>query len=289
MVDDSTKRAVLAFQRNEITEHNIYKRLSELEKDPKNKETLSHISGDELRHYNYWKGMSHEDVKPDMMKARHFIMICRALGITFGIKLMEKGEGAAKHNYSAFGKKAPKAIAIAHDEERHEKELIGMIDEERLKYVGSVVLGLNDALVEFTGALAGFTFALQNSRLIAMTGMITGIAASLSMSASEYLSTKTEIGEKKPLKAAVYTGITYLGTVFLMVLPYILLKNMYIALGITLAVVVSLIALFTFYISVAKDLPFKKRFIEMCAISLGVAAISFCLGFVVKLVFGVTI
>ena len=40
-------------------------------------------------------------------------------------------------------------------EEEHERELIALIDEERLRDMGSVVLGLNDALVEFTGMLAG--------------------------------------------------------------------------------------------------------------------------------------
>ena len=46
------------------------------------------------------------------------------------------------------------------DERRHEEELYGMLDEERLHYVGAMVLGLNDALVELTGAIAGVTFAL---------------------------------------------------------------------------------------------------------------------------------
>ena len=50
--------------------------------------------------------------------------------------------------------------------------------------MGSVVLGLNDELVEFTGALAGFTLALSDHRLIALTGSITGIAAALSMASS---------------------------------------------------------------------------------------------------------
>lgn len=62
----------------------------------------------------------------------------------------------------------------------------------RLSYMSSVVLGLNDALVEFTGALAGFTLALNEPRLVALTGSITGVAAALSMAASEYLSTKSD-------------------------------------------------------------------------------------------------
>ncbi|WP_421909478.1 hypothetical protein [Methanolacinia petrolearia] len=39
----------------------------------------------------------------------------------------------------------------------------------------------------------------------------------------------------------------------------------------------------------AKDLDFKRRFMEMAAISLGVAGLSFVLGAVVKIVFGVDI
>ena len=77
---------------------------------------------------------------------------------------------------------------IAQDEDRHESQLLGMLDEERLQYVGSMVLGLSDALVELTGTLAGLTFALQNNRLVALSGLITGISATLSMTSSEYLS-----------------------------------------------------------------------------------------------------
>ena len=57
------------------------------------------------------------------------------------------------------------AQKIAEDEERHEQKLLAILDEERLQYVGSMVLGLNDALVELTGTLAGLTLALQNTKL----------------------------------------------------------------------------------------------------------------------------
>jgi VIT1/CCC1 family predicted Fe2+/Mn2+ transporter len=43
------------------------------------------------------------------------------------------------------------------------------------------------------------------------------------MAASEYLSTKTQGGSQKPPKAAFYTGATYLVTVVLLILPYLLL------------------------------------------------------------------
>lgn len=88
-----------------------------------------------------------------------------------------------------------------------------------------MVLGLNDALVELTGVLAGLTLALQNTRLVAMTGFITGIAASLSMSASEYLSAKSEEGPQDPLKASIYTGSAYVLTVLFLIFPYLLFTN----------------------------------------------------------------
>jgi VIT1/CCC1 family predicted Fe2+/Mn2+ transporter len=45
---------------------------------------------------------------------------------------------------------------------------------------------------------------------------------------------------------------------------------------------VIVIAAFTFYTSVAQDLPFRKRFAEMAGISLSVAALSGLIGFVVN-------
>ena len=164
-----------------------------------------------------------------------------------------------------------------------------MIDEEKLKYVGSVVLGLNDALVELTGALAGLTFALSSARLVASAGAITGIAASLSMAASEYLSTKSEGGGKSPIKAAVYTGIAYTLTVAALILPYLLLSHLLISLGLMLIIAVVIIYAFTFYICVVKGLNFRKRFLEMLFISLGVAGLSFLIGLGVRVLLKVEV
>ncbi|MBN1996834.1 VIT1/CCC1 transporter family protein, partial [candidate division KSB1 bacterium] len=146
-----------------------------------------------------------------------------------------------------------------------------------------------DALVELTGALAGFTLALQNTKLVAPTGSITGIAAALSMGAPEYLSTKTEETSKNPIRASIYTGGAYVVTVLILILPYLVLKNYYLCLGCTMAGAVVIIALFNYYISVAKDVPFKRRFLEMAGLSLGVAAFSFLVGFLMRMFLGVDI
>ena len=122
-----------------------------------------------------------------------------------------------------------------------------------------------------------------------MTGLITGIAASLSMGASEYLSTKTEGGGRSPVKAALYTGTAYIFTVAVLIVPYLVLSNFYAALACTLAAAVAIIALFNYYVSVAQDQPFLRRFGEMAILSLAVAALSFFIGFLLRAFLGVDV
>jgi VIT1/CCC1 family predicted Fe2+/Mn2+ transporter len=281
-----TLSRILNFQRGEITEHHIYLKLASVVKNTDNAGVLRAIAADELRHYGFWKKHTGRDVKPSALRVFFFYWVSRVLGFTFGIKLMERGEEAAQAAYDALDAEIPGARDIALEENAHEDKLIAMLDEERLRYVGSIVLGLNDALVELTGTLAGLSFALQNTRLIALAGFITGIAASLSMAASEYLSTKHE-GGGNPLKSSVYTGITYVVTVLVLIAPYLFLADYLHCLAATLGTAIFIILLFNFYISVAKDLPFARRFFEMAAISLGVAAISFGIGFTARHFIGI--
>jgi len=288
--EESIGHILETFQRIEITEHHIYKNLARSVKDANNRQVLEQIADDELRHAEGWKKYTQKEIKPSQWDIFKYTLVSRLFGFTFGIKLMERGEEKAQGNYSLLKGKIPEIEQWVHDEEIHEQKLIGMLDEERLRYAGSVVLGLNDALVELTGALAGLTLALQNGKLIALSGLITGIAASLSMAASEYLSTRSEKTEKHPVRAAIYTGIAYIVTVALLVLPYLLSPQTYIAdLIIALLTAVAIIAIFNYYISVAKDEPFRARFIEMATLSLSVAAFSFVIGYLIRQWLGIDV
>jgi VIT1/CCC1 family predicted Fe2+/Mn2+ transporter len=217
-LDETIRQRLMTFQRAELTEHHIYRRLAKYVRPAENQQVLEQIAQDELRHYHGWKEYTGQEVKPDRLKMWFYYWISRILGFTFGVKLMERGEEAAQQNYEQITAAIPEAAAFMHEEDVHEGQLLAMLDEEHLRYAGSVVLGLNDALVELTGALAGLTLALQNTTLIALAGLITGIAASLSMAASEYLATRSEETEKHPLRAAIYTGIAYIVTVALLIL-----------------------------------------------------------------------
>ena len=211
-IHDSSKipinrlQEILTAQENEITEYHIYSRLAHFLPDEKNRKILSKIAQDEKSHHDFWKTFTHREVKPSNFKIFIYLLLSKLLGFTFAVKLMEKGEELAQVNYDTIAKYIPHAKEIEKEEKRHETALLAMLDEERLRYVGSMILGVNDALVELTGALAGFTLALQNTKIIAMTGLITGIAASLSMAASEYLSTKAEKQGKGPHKSIPLYG-----------------------------------------------------------------------------------
>ena len=288
-LSQDVRQKIRLFQRIEITEHHIYKRLAKKINSPENAKIVVQIAEDELRHYEGLKKYSGEDLPPYWATMWTYYFISLLFGFTFGIKLMERSEKGVQKDYDEIIAAVPEAATFKHEEEIHEERLVAMLDEERLRYAGSIVLGLNDALVELTGALAGLTLALQNVKLIALSGLITGIDASMSMAASEYLSTRSENTEKHPVRAAIYTGIAYIGTVVLLVLPYLIFENYYLDLAIALTTAVIIIAIFNYYISVAKDESFRERFLEMAGLSLGVALFSFIIGYFIRIWLGIEV
>ena len=279
---------VKRMQQNELTESVIYEKIAAFAKGEENRKTLLRLAQEEKAHYHIWEKYTGIQMKPEKWKILKYTFIARVLGFTFAVKLMEKGEEGAQDEYTLLAQEVEESIHIRQQEEEHEEALLGMLDEERLQYVGSMVLGLNDALVELTGSLAGFAFALQNSRLVALSGLIVGISATFSMASSEFLAARSE-GRTDALKSCSYTGIAYLLTVIALIAPYLLFPaNQFIAALICMLVVVILIiAGFTYYPSVAQDQPFKSRFLEMALISIGVAVVSFLVGILAKRFLGV--
>ncbi len=279
---------IAKMQQNELTESIIYAEIAKFAKGEENKQTLLRLSQEEKAHYEIWKGYTGLELKPERFKIFKYKALARLLGFTFAIKLMENGEKGAQAEYELLENEIEESKNIRNQEEEHEDALIDMLDEESLQYVGSMVLGMNDALVELTGSLAGFTFAMQNTRLIALSGLIMGISATFSMASSEFLAAKSE-GRDDAFKSCSYTGVAYLVTVALLILPYLLFgnNNYILALFAMIAIVVLIIASFTFYISVAKGEKFKPKFLEMTIISISVAVVSFLVGIVAKKFLGV--
>lgn len=287
------KNLIIKIQKTELTEYLIYLKLSKRIKQENNKKILEQLAEDELRHYNFWQKISKQKVTPYKYRIFIYNLISFIFGLTFTIKLLEKQEETAQNLYKQIKTNNKDEDAFIQkliiEEQEHEKILTNLIIEDRFKYIGSMVLGLNDALVELTGALAGLTLALQNSKIIAVVGLITGISASMSMSASEYLSIKVEKNGKNPITGATYTGIAYILTVIILIMPFLILDNVFMSLGLSVFLGIGIIAFFTFYTATAQNMNFKKRFFEMSGLSLGVALISFFVGFCVKTFFDIDV
>jgi VIT1/CCC1 family predicted Fe2+/Mn2+ transporter len=293
ILDQSILRQIRYVQREEITVQEIYSKIAFVMGNSHNSNVLKRIASEELEHYGFWKKYTASDVSPDRLRVLISILLLRILGYTFTLKFL-----ASRHARDVkmdVIEAIPDAETILRKDEAHKKEIIALtdlLDEERFRYIGAIVLGLNDAMVEFIGMLAGLTFALQDSKLIMITVIVAGISASISMAASEYLSQRSEEKSNKrlkPARAAIYTGITYLITVALLLFPFIVIKSPYIALLLTLTIAFIIIFGFTFYLSVAKSLNFRGRFTEMALLSLGVATLSFFIGLGARLVLHVTV
>jgi vacuolar iron transporter family protein len=284
MKKEILKKLLLA-QKREITEYYIYLNLAKNLPDEKLK-ILTEIAEQEKRHYETLKKNTGKEVAPSKIKIVFTTLLAKILGFNFALQLMERGEIVSQSFYNKISDKELGILKMIEDEREHERKLISLIDEKRLAFVGDFILGLNDALVELTGALAGLTLALNNTKIIAMVGLITGIAASLSMGASNYLAVR-EKREKEAMTAGLMTGIAYIVTVLILVSPYLIFKKSFIALIFTLFFSVLVVGIFNFYVSVAKRQDFVSRFLRMIIISFSVAAINFGLSYLIKRAFGI--
>lgn len=282
--------ALEELQQSMANQAGAYRAMSQHITDEANREALQNIAQEIADQARDWQRYTGKTMKADQRKVCKYERLARLFGFTFAAKLMEKHRVKLAEQSHCLESEIPRFDALQQKEISRDQQLFGLLHEKRLGYVGAMILGMNDAIVEITGTLAGLTLAMQNTRLIALSGLITGIAATLSMAASEYLAEKTN---RKPdaAKSALYTGVAYFVTVVILLLPYLLLDNsLYLlAMVIMLVLVVVVLALFNMYTSIAQGTPFGKRFGQMCLISLGVAALTFVLGLAVKVFLGVDV
>jgi VIT1/CCC1 family predicted Fe2+/Mn2+ transporter len=284
----SARRDLLSAQRNELTKHRTYTWLAAQVDDDHNRLLLERAAEDEIRHYHILRGLTDTDVTPHRVRLLYYRWVSRLLGLSFGLKLMERGRELRPQLSEGIESELPELAEAIAEEQSRETDILDLLNEERLDYAGAIVLGLNDALVELTGALVGFTFALRNATSIAAAGIITGVAASMSMGVSQFLSAREDdTGQGQPATSAVYTGISYLATVVVLVLPYILSGNVYLAMGTMLGLSLLVILTYNVYIAIAKGEIIWRRFLTMAGLSLGVAAVSFVIGYLARQVLGI--
>ncbi|MFY9357643.1 MAG: rubrerythrin family protein, partial [Defluviitoga tunisiensis] len=82
MAKENIKDKLLIFQKNEITEYEIYRKIAKSTKDENNKKVLEKIAQEELNHYNIWKSYTGIDVKPNKVKIDFYVLLSKILGLT---------------------------------------------------------------------------------------------------------------------------------------------------------------------------------------------------------------
>ena len=289
-LSEQMQRRLLESQRDEATDSILYRNMAKREKDKKNRMLLERLADEESEHAGVWKKYTNQQVDPNRLKIAWFSFLSIFLGYTFVLKLMKRAESDALVKYQKLVDIVPEAVRIQQQELNHENELIDLLNEERLQHTGAMVFGLNDALVKLTSTMAGLTFALLNTRVLAFCGIIIGVSGMLSMAASNYLYDRA-VNKPNAFTSSVFAMATYFITMLLLLLPYFLLpsQDYILALIVMILMGIGIMLFINFYISVPRGEPFFKRFMEMALISLIVTAVSFLVGHLVKTMFGVGI
>lgn len=287
----TTQEIYLGHARNELTEHFIYHQLARREKDPENKALLEKLSLQEKAHHDFWRELAGKtrEIKPARRAIWGTILLRDILGVTFITKFIEQHEKDAIATYQALLPEIPASHrerfeTIIKDEQSHERSLIGQLKEKRIAYIGFIVLGLADAIVEITGTHAGFLGVTGSTLIAGVSGVIVGFAAAISMASASYLQAKQDT-EKSPFVSAFATGISYLCSVICLALPYFLIHTMFTAFAVSTSVGILLIAGFTFYGAVVFDRKFWSEFGEAVMLMLGTAVATFFVGTFVGKIF----
>lgn len=272
----------------------IYTRLAATEKNAEFKTILERLVKHEKDDFDFWCTKSQrKNYHVSAFTIWLYVAARRVLGLIFTARLLERNEKAAVEGYQDYLASADEATRkrleqiIAHEKE-HEATLIGQIKESKVEFMGNIVLGINDGLIELTGALVGFAFALNNHYVVAAAGFITGIAATLSMASSAFMQAQYEDG-KDARKSALYTGLSYFVVVLLLILPFVFIVNATIALFVAVTLALLIVGLVSLYTSVLFERRFSRQFLQMTFFTLGVAVITFVIATVVRNVLGITI
>ena len=278
---------------NELTEHIMYHKLALMEKEPANREALERLSAQEKTHYEFWQSLLPE-AEAKKIRARWYTVwgisfLRMAFGVTFITKFLETHEKDSQKKYAAIAAAIPEShkvrfAQIIEDEKSHERALIAQLKEKRVSYIGFIVLGLADAIVEITGVHAGFLGVTGSTLIAGVAGVIVGFSAAISMGSAGYLQAKQDPG-KSAILSGFITWASYFCSVILLALPYFLIRVMIPAFIVSASVGIVLVAGFTFYGAVAFDRKFWREFFETVGLMLGTALATFLLGLIVGAVF----
>jgi VIT1/CCC1 family predicted Fe2+/Mn2+ transporter len=280
--------------RDEYIDHRVYSYLAKIEKNEERKKILENFGKMEHEHYIFWKSLMKKEMKDsslDNIRIKLFILFKYIFGLIFTIKLMERNEKRVIEEYKKLinkfeGETKQKLELIIKDEIEHENFWMNQMKDETTRYLGFIILGLADAIIEITGVHAGFLGVTASTIIAGIAGLVVGISASLAMASAAYLQAKQDEGSN-PRISAIYTGVFYILAAVALATPYFMTHDMLVAFLSSLVIAVMLIGFFNFYSSVIFERKFAKEFLTSTTIILVTASISFIVGEILGNIFGI--
>ncbi len=309
MVEEAT-RIALKFFKDENEDYLVYTWLAKKEKDPRLRKLLSDMSAMELKHMNLWqkilasKVSSRKAIGP---KAILYGAIRQVMGVAFVSKLLSRNEAEALDKYrkliggAALPRKSRECLSIIiRDEKYAERHLEEAIREHEgsLGNTGSIVLGLNDGLVEVLAAVVGLAVLATSGFTVVIGGIIIGLSGTLSMAGGAYLSSKSHglvaeasgmDNQEKPSRSAFYTGAYYFLGALIPIVPFIFGLEGFEGIVTSIVLVSLTLSIASSVIAIISDTSVRERTLETLAISLGAAFATILLGIILRVKFGITI
>ena len=319
------RKKLRMFVDSELFDLTLYQELLKIERDDSLKEILYELTTTEKKHLEFWQEIT-TLAKPKLsifskIKLNFFLVLRRIFGPAVTILILEMIEIYGTKKYFLVWQKykktalAEKLREILQDEFEHEDKAISQRTQRKINVdkIRSAILGFNDGFVEIFGAVAGFLAAFPSYFLVGFAGFIVGLAGSFSMAASTFLSAKSgleieeldkgkkeilqkidsaktekEFGQEKesPLSQAFYVGLFYFLGAILPVSPFLLgAENLFpsILIGFFLILILSFFTAFF-----AGD-DFLKRLRLNLVIVVGAILVTYSLGYLAKMIFGIEI
>lgn len=284
-------QVALRYAREELFNVHLYTWLARTVHNPTLKPILEKFAAQEKAHYDFWKRWVSEEVRYPTWWLWWYKVLIRLLGISFILRLLERREHQTIAEYRQVAPTLPPQeqttlLALVEEEEKHEAEFLEAIraEEPRIQYLGFIVLGLSDAIIEITGVHAGFLGASHRPLTAGIAGLIVGFAASISMASAAYLQAKQNPAVSA-VRSAVYTGISYVIAVVLMALPYFALASMAGAFWTSVILAVGMILSFVYYSAVVFERSFRQEALESVGVLGATAILSYGFGEVLRYFF----
>ncbi|MCX7765057.1 MAG: rubrerythrin family protein [Bacteroidia bacterium] len=275
---------VSRYASEELLNVHLYQWLSQRVRSPKMQETLRTFAQQEKMHYDFWRQLLSGDAPLPKWRLRWHKFLIRLLGVSFILRLLEHKEHKTIQEYRRIAPSLPEDMRahlyrLIEDEEQHEAEFLEAIQAEEtgLRYLGFIILGLSDAIIEVTGVHAGFLGVSHHPLTAGIAGLIVGFAASISMASAAYLQAKQN-PSVSPLQSALYTGLSYIIAVALLALPYFGFSSMGIAFWVSVGLAVLMILGFVYYSSVVFERSFREEALASVGILTATTVLSYGFG-----------